>query len=189
MPGSNIIANNIQSAADEIFRERGFERAEMRTIAQRAGIAVGTIYNYYPNKWGLFLKVLDEEWDKVVQKVNTVRAQAGTDWRKKLLTILDAQMNYVMRNGPIWAEIEGMAAAGQRMSAGGDPAAMRRVLDWLTTQISEVLSEAGRTEWKRSAARERFALALIATAGTLARRMPRERSENLKFLGGLLPPA
>jgi AcrR family transcriptional regulator len=40
----------ILEAALELFREDGFEAATMREIAQRAGVATGAAYYYYPSK-------------------------------------------------------------------------------------------------------------------------------------------
>lgn len=187
MAGSDAIAASILRAADQVFRESGFERAEMRTIAQRAGIAVGTIYNYFPNKWGLFLKILYDKWDRVEQRVLALRGDAGLDWRGRTLGILEAQMAYVTENTPIWTEIEAMATSGQRLPAGGDPEVMRQVIDWLTGQVAEVLGESGREDWQRPGTRDRYALTLIATAGALARRHPKEGRQNLSFLDSILP--
>lgn len=187
MAGSDAIAASILRAADQVFRESGFERAEMRAIAQQAGIAVGTIYNYFPNKWGLFLKILYEKWDKVEERIRTVRADTRLDWRKRVAAMLEAQMAYVVENGPIWTEIEAMATDGRRLPAGGDPALMRQVVEWLTDQIGEVLAESGQGEWKKASTRERFALTLVVAAAAVARRHPRQTRENLAFLSSLLP--
>jgi AcrR family transcriptional regulator len=43
-------ARKILDAALELFREQGFEGAGMREIAQRAGVATGAAYYYYPSK-------------------------------------------------------------------------------------------------------------------------------------------
>ncbi len=187
MPGSETIAGSILRAADQVFRETGFQRAEMRSIADRAGIAVGTIYNYFPNKWGLFLRVLYHNWDHVEKDVQRQRAEAETSWRDKALGILGTQMAYVADNAPIWSEIEAMATSGNRLPAGGDPGIMRQVMDWLVNQLSEVLAESGRPEWRSAAARARWALSLVAVGGALARKLPREHEANLRFLGELLP--
>jgi AcrR family transcriptional regulator len=40
----------ILEAALELFREQGFDTATMRDIAQRAGVATGAAYYYYPSK-------------------------------------------------------------------------------------------------------------------------------------------
>jgi len=40
----------ILDSALDLFREEGFERATMRDIADRAGVATGAAYYYYPSK-------------------------------------------------------------------------------------------------------------------------------------------
>jgi|BEDMetMinimDraft_2_1075160.scaffolds.fasta_scaffold18660_2 AcrR family transcriptional regulator len=186
MPASDAIAANILRAADQVFRDSGFERAEMRTIAQRAGIAVGTIYNYFPNKWGLFLRILYDKWERVEDRVRALRQDARLTWRERLLGILEAQMAYVAENAPIWTEIEAMATSGQRLPAGGDPASVRQVFDWLTNQVSEVLQESGEPRWSDPSLRERQSVALIAAAGALARLHPKELDQNVAFLRQML---
>ncbi len=51
--------DRILDAATRIFAEKGFERATIRDIAGAAGIADGTIYNYFANKSALLLALLD----------------------------------------------------------------------------------------------------------------------------------
>src|ERR1700685_3927581 len=40
----------ILEGALALFREQGFESATMRAIAERAGVATGAAYYYYPSK-------------------------------------------------------------------------------------------------------------------------------------------
>src|SRR5258708_3534935 len=49
----------ILDAATQDFAEKGFHRATIKDIAQTAGIADGTIYNYFENKTALLLGILD----------------------------------------------------------------------------------------------------------------------------------
>lgn len=49
----------ILDAATEVFAEKGFDRATIRDVAKAAGIADGTIYNYFDNKTALLLGILD----------------------------------------------------------------------------------------------------------------------------------
>src|SRR5689334_13797467 len=43
-------ANAILNAALDLFRQEGFESTTMRDIAQKAGVATGAAYYYYPSK-------------------------------------------------------------------------------------------------------------------------------------------
>lgn len=49
----------ILDAAVKVFAERGFHRSTIRDIARAAGVADGTIYNYFENKTALLLGILD----------------------------------------------------------------------------------------------------------------------------------
>ncbi len=49
----------ILDAATQVFAEKGFERATIRDIARAAGMADGTLYNYFANKPALLLALLD----------------------------------------------------------------------------------------------------------------------------------
>jgi len=47
-------------AAAACFGEAGYQATRVEEIASRAGVTVGTIYRYFPNKETLFAAVLDE---------------------------------------------------------------------------------------------------------------------------------
>src|SRR5215207_5655480 len=50
----------ILRAAEEVFGDRGFERASVAEIAGRAGVALGTFYIYFPDKKSAFIELVDE---------------------------------------------------------------------------------------------------------------------------------
>lgn len=51
--------NQILDAAAAVFAEKGFHPTTIKDIARRAGIADGTIYNYFTNKPALLLGIFD----------------------------------------------------------------------------------------------------------------------------------
>jgi AcrR family transcriptional regulator len=51
--------NQILDAATKVFAEKGFHPTTIKDIARQAGIADGTIYNYFENKTALMLGILD----------------------------------------------------------------------------------------------------------------------------------
>ena len=66
----NDIEKNIFNVAMELFGNLGYDNVEMKMIANKAGIAVGTLYNYYPNKMQLYLSVLENSWDDTLKKID-----------------------------------------------------------------------------------------------------------------------
>lgn len=55
----NARRTHILDAATKVFAEKGFSRTTIHDIAVEAGIADGTIYNYFENKNALLLGLLD----------------------------------------------------------------------------------------------------------------------------------
>ena len=49
----------ILDAAIHVFADRGFHRTTVRDVAKAAGVADGTIYNYFDNKTALLIGILD----------------------------------------------------------------------------------------------------------------------------------
>jgi len=64
-PGRKKAVGNLRrqilEAALKIFGERGFERSTTKAIAQEAGVAEGTIFNYFPTKKDILFGFLEEE--------------------------------------------------------------------------------------------------------------------------------
>jgi AcrR family transcriptional regulator len=56
----------VVSAARALFFERGFEATSTREIAERAGVAVGTVFKHFPDKDALLAGVLLVELDAIL---------------------------------------------------------------------------------------------------------------------------
>jgi AcrR family transcriptional regulator len=52
----------IITSACQLFLERGYHGASMRQIAQKAGIALGGIYNHFASKEAIFIAVMIEHY-------------------------------------------------------------------------------------------------------------------------------
>lgn len=50
----------ILEAALDVFSQKGFDKSTVPDIARQAGIAVGSIYNYYPSKRDLFVAAISK---------------------------------------------------------------------------------------------------------------------------------
>ena len=75
---------SVLGAARDSFEELGFERANLREIAARAGVSAGTVLHYYGDKRGLLHAALFEELDAALDRAIQ---QAGE--RSTLLAQLD----------------------------------------------------------------------------------------------------
>jgi len=68
----------IRSAIDE-FRSNGFESAKIGTIAQNAGIANGSIYQYFDDKRELFLYCVNWTVENFIREIDRLTPVAGMD--------------------------------------------------------------------------------------------------------------
>ena len=75
----------IVSAALETFLERGFSGTRMIDVAQRAGVAKGTLYLYFADKQALFEGVLGEVIAAPIAGVRVVAPGEGESVRAFLL--------------------------------------------------------------------------------------------------------
>lgn len=53
------IQQSVLNIARQEFLENGYENTKMRTIAQKAGVGLGNIYNYFKNKDEIFIQILE----------------------------------------------------------------------------------------------------------------------------------
>jgi AcrR family transcriptional regulator len=58
----------IREAAEAVFQSKGFEAATTREIAERAGVALGTLFLYADNKSDLLLLLYDDALDRLTDR-------------------------------------------------------------------------------------------------------------------------
>jgi len=59
----------ILDAALKTFVKRGYSETKVAEIASEAGVAEGTIYNYFQNKEDLLLALFDEKWGGIIDEI------------------------------------------------------------------------------------------------------------------------
>jgi len=55
-------------AAAELATEKELARVQMHEVAKRAGVAIGTLYRYFPSKTHLFVAVMVEQIDQIAAR-------------------------------------------------------------------------------------------------------------------------
>ena len=85
----------ITTAALELFQSRGFEATTTRAIARRAGIAEGTLFNYFRTKEDVALHFFELEVEHAIAAVqeNARLRKAALD--EKLFALIEAQLEYL----------------------------------------------------------------------------------------------
>ncbi len=58
----------IYDTAHALFEEKGYAKTTMRELAARAGVAMGTIFQHFPDKASLVIDTFDKEMREVVER-------------------------------------------------------------------------------------------------------------------------
>ena len=76
----------ILDAALKTFVRRGYSETRVSEIASEAGVAEGTLYNYFPSKEDLLLALFDEKWSGIIDEIKN-KISRFDDPNKKLKAI------------------------------------------------------------------------------------------------------
>ncbi|HTC56587.1 MAG TPA: TetR/AcrR family transcriptional regulator [Candidatus Sulfotelmatobacter sp.] len=68
---STVTVEAISEATIQVLLSHGTERLTTTRVAQRAGVSVGTLYQYYPNKQSLLFAVLENHLSNVIVRLET----------------------------------------------------------------------------------------------------------------------
>ena len=81
-------------AAKEVFVARGYHAAAMDEIAERAGVSKPVLYQHFPGKQELYLALLDESVDRLVEAVKAA-VLSTSDNRQRVNATFAAYFGYV----------------------------------------------------------------------------------------------
>ena len=99
--GSELIVQ----AAKQQLNEEGFHKLSIRKIAQRCGLAVGTIYNYFPTKKELIVRLMTDYWEEFYAG-SSASLDLETDIYGKLQQIYTKLRQFVELFKESWTDIQ-----------------------------------------------------------------------------------
>ncbi len=68
---SKVTVEAILEATTRILVEEGYDRANTNRIAERAGISIGSLYQYFPNKESLMTALMEQHAREMAELVET----------------------------------------------------------------------------------------------------------------------
>lgn len=152
---STVTVETISEATIQVLLSHGTDRLTTTRVAERAGVSVGTLYQYYPNKQSLLFAVLEDHLDKVSAAVEAAcehaRHKPSAEMVKEVVeAFVDAKM-----------ERTDLSTALYRIAAElGGPVLVRR-----TSQRSlKALEEMLRTAPDAGSHQEKFAIQMMFAA-------------------------
>ena len=87
----------------EEFSENGYRKTSINTIVSRLGIAKGSIFQYFGDKEGLFLFILNRSLEKVKQYLRAVRDRTlDQDFFNRLEATLQAGVDFIQHHPGVY---------------------------------------------------------------------------------------
>jgi AcrR family transcriptional regulator len=95
---ATVTVGAICEATIQVLLSQGADRLTTTRVADRAGVSVGTLYQYYPNKQSLLFAVFEDHMDKVAQAVEAACAEARQEPMSEMIrrvveAFVDVKMN------------------------------------------------------------------------------------------------
>ena len=118
---SAVMVEAISEATIQVLLSHGADRLTTTRVAERAGVSVGTLYQYYPNKQSLLFAVLEDHLDKVSVAVEAACERArGKSLAEMVQDVVEAFVDAKMERADISTALYRSAA-----EVGGPPLARR----------------------------------------------------------------
>ncbi|MFF9911808.1 TetR/AcrR family transcriptional regulator [Streptomyces sp. NPDC013457] len=124
--------NQLLGAAQEVFVAQGYHSAAMDDIAERAGVSKPVLYQHFPGKLELYLALLDQHCEALLQAVRTALAST-TDNKLRVEATMDAYFAYVEDEGGAFRLVF-------ESDLTNEPAVRERV-DRVSLQCAEAISD------------------------------------------------
>lgn len=95
--GFNERRERIVAAAMQLAARGGYEAVQMREVAERADVALATLYRYFPSKIHLLVAGLIREFEQALRRLQRSRIP-GTDPYSRVLHVLQRTTRALQRN-------------------------------------------------------------------------------------------
>lgn len=69
---SNDLVNAILEAAVQVLAKEGVRRFTTTRVAERAGVSVGSVYQYFPNKASILFRLQSDEWQQTTDMLRRI---------------------------------------------------------------------------------------------------------------------
>ena len=132
---NDTLRETILFYAREIADREGLERINIRSIAKKAGIASGTVYNYYSNKDEILLALTEEYWHQALLEMETVvQGDSFCEQVEQIFIFLRERIDSTA--GKLMGSLGNVEAAGEnRMQT-----AQTRLRDFLICRMEQDMS-------------------------------------------------
>ena len=134
---AEVTVEAICEATIQVLLSHGAERLTTTRVADRAGVSVGTLYQYYPNKQSLLYAVMEEHLDRVAMAVEAACEQScGKPLAEMINRVVEVFVDVKMDRADISVALYQVAA-----DVGG-PALVKRAAQRMRKALEAMLQTA-----------------------------------------------
>ncbi|MEO8814463.1 MAG: cholesterol catabolism transcriptional regulator KstR [Mycobacterium sp.] len=131
----------ILDATMAIASKGGYDAVQMRAVADRADVAVGTLYRYFPSKVHLLVSAMGREIERIETKTEPLALVAGA--RHQRLNLVVSRLNRAMQRNPLLTEAMTRAYVFADASAAGEVDYVQKLID---SMFAQAMSDGEPTE-------------------------------------------
>ena len=95
MRNKAAIQQRIVKSALALFQAKGFDATTTKAIARKAGIAEGTVFNYFRTKEDIALYFFEQEVDHAIETVRRSPRLRSAALEEKLFALIQSQLAYL----------------------------------------------------------------------------------------------
>lgn len=159
----NTLHEMLLNSARDIASTNGTDAINIRSIAQKAGVATGTVYNYFSNKDEILLALTEEYWKKTLLEAHTeITAESFYGQLEEIFTFLKKRIDNSA--GILMRSLENVQIVGQeRMKS------MQMALGTTIIQRMEQDKNIRQDIWNETFTKDQFANFIIMNMMLLLR--------------------
>ncbi|WP_322405142.1 TetR family transcriptional regulator [Massilia luteola] len=87
---SNDLVAAVLEAALQVLATEGAHRFTTTRVAEKAGVSVGSLYQYFPNKAAILFRLQSDEWNRTTAMLCAIIDDAGTPPLERLRSMVHA---------------------------------------------------------------------------------------------------
>lgn len=147
----DTLKNTLLLCAREISDTEGIETVNIRSLAKKAGIATGTVYNYFSSKEELLLALTEEYWKQALLEMRTaITAPSFCGQLEEIFGFLRERIAHSA--GKLMSSLSTVEAAGQESMK-----SMQAVLEAALLERMEQDTQIRMDIWDETFTKEQFA--------------------------------
>jgi len=109
----------------------GYDAVQMRAVADRAGVALGTLYRYFPSKIHLLVSGLAREFERNQEKLDRISIPGDTPYERMLFVL--CRITRAMQREPMLTEAMTRAFMFADPSAAAEVNTVARLMERMLT--------------------------------------------------------